>query len=173
MKSANDLQIIKKSVSGSDKKYLLKLNRSNQCLEIYEKVSNNKLLDYHSIREDFETSNYVLFEKYKEFSCICGGDDSQTPCGIFNIENKSKNFYISTYHKDYDKVKFLGYLVIFEDYFIHSNMYLMDIEESDIRNGSAKTISVDDKFTQGCVRVEQDALDWLVDNIDVGTITVL
>ncbi len=172
-KNTENLQIIKKNVAGADKDYLLKLNRHNNTLELYKRTSNETLNDYHSIRSDFDPSGYVMFELVKSIPCIYGAEDTPTPCGIFNIEYKSKDSYLSGYHKKYDKVKFFGYLVVFEDYFIHSNMYLPDVDEAMMRSGDAKCISVDDSHTAGCIRVKQDELDWLVDNIEVGTIVVL
>ncbi len=172
-KKAEDLQIVKKSIEGSDKRYLLKLNRTEHCLEVYEKVSNDKLYEYHAIREDFDSAAYVMFEKIKSMPCICGGPDSATPYGIFNVEFKSKDCYISGYHKQYDKVKFFGYLIIFEDYFIHSNMYFMDVDKEVMRNGKADCINVGDEFTSGCIRVKQEELDWLVSNIELNTIVFL
>lgn len=170
---AKNLQIIEKNISGSDKRFLLKLNRNDGCLEIFEKADKDKVYTYHSIRKDFDISNYEMFEKIKSISCICGSSDTPTPYGIFNIQGKSKDFYISKYHKLYDEVKFIGYLVIFEDYFIHSNMYLIDADNEMIKSGKAEAISVDDKFTQGCIRISQDEINWLVENIDVGTIIIL
>ena len=172
-KDAADLQIIKRSLEGADKRYLLKLNRAEQCLEVFEKVSNDVLHDYHSIRKDFDSSAYVMFEKIKSMKCICGEVYSPTPYGICHIEHKSKDCYISGYHKKFEKVKFFGYLVVFEDYFIHSNMYLADVDEEVMRSGNAECISVDDEFTTGCIRVEQGELDWLVDNIELNTIVIL
>ena len=172
-KNAENLQIVRKSVEGSNKRFLLRLNRLKNQLEVYEKVSNEVLYRYHSIRKDFDSSNYAMFEKIKSISCICGGENTPTPYGIFNVEQVSKKCYVSYYHKKYDQVKFFGYIVIFEDYFIHSNMYLMDVEESQIRKGKANCISVDDTFTSGCIRIEQKELDWLLDTIECGTIVQL
>lgn len=168
-----NLQIVKKSMEGADKKYLLKLNRAGHCLEVFAKVSNDILREYYSIREDFDTSAYVMYEKIKSFYCICGGYESPTPYGMFNIEKISKDCYVSGYHKRFDQVKFFGYMVIFEDYFIHSNMYLMNVDEDMMRSGYADCISIDDEFTSGCIRVKQDDLDWMLDVIEVGSLVLL
>lgn len=172
-KKTENLQVIKKRLEGSDKRYLLKLNRAKHCLEVFKKVENNKINEYLSIREDFDSSLYVMFEKIKSIACICGGSETPTPYGIFNIEFKSRDSYVSGYHSKFEQVQFWGYMVIFEDYFIHSNMYLMDVEEKNMRGGNADCISIDDEFTAGCIRVNQEELDWLLENIDIGTIIEL
>lgn len=41
-----------KTNSLSNDQYLLKLNRTDSCLEVYSKVSNSKLNEYYSIRPD-------------------------------------------------------------------------------------------------------------------------
>ena len=171
--NGENLRIIKKDIKGSEKRYLLSLNRTKHQLEIYTKVSNDVLYKYYSIRDNFDSFDYFMFEKIKSIPCICGGTNSPTPYGIFNIEQVSKECYISNYHPKYNQVKFFGYMVIFEDYFIHSNMYLMDVNEEKMRSGSGNCISVDDKYTSGCIRVKQADLDWLLDNVECGTITQL
>ncbi len=168
-----NLQIIKKNAEGSDKKYLLKLNRESSCLDLFQKVSNETLNKYHSIRSDFDSSIYVMYEKVKSIPCIYGASETPTPCGVFNIEYKSADYYISGYHKKYDEVKFFGYLIVFEDYFIHSNMYLPDVDEETMRSGRGNCISVDDKNTAGCIRIKQEEVDWFIKHIDVGTIVIL
>ena len=52
-----------KTNSLSNDQYLLKLNRTDSCLEVYSKVSNSKLNEYYSIRPDFDSSEYTMFEK--------------------------------------------------------------------------------------------------------------
>lgn len=116
----NDIYIIQKSALSYIDSYFLKLNRELNKLEVYQKVDNDELQDYYSIRENFNSEEYILFGKKKIFECIIGDEDSPTPTGIFRVENKSKGEYISNYYDKYDKVKFFGYLVVFEDYFIHS-----------------------------------------------------
>lgn len=172
-KSTTDLQIIKKKSEGAQNKYLLRLDRNEKQLEVFEKVEIGKILDYHSLRDDFDISEYLIYEKIKSFDCILGSDETPTPCGIFNVEKVSKDYYVSGYCKGYSQVKFFGYLVIFEDYFIHSDMYLMDVDEEMMRRGEAKTVNVNDKFTAGCVRVAQENLDWLVENVEEKSICVI
>lgn len=73
-----------------------------------------------------------------------------------------------------NKVKFFGYLVVFEDYFIHSDIYKEDINEDMMRkNIHIEPISRCDKSTSGCIRVSQENIDWLVENIDVGTTIIM
>lgn len=61
------------------------------------------------------------------------------------------------------QVKFFGYLAVFEDYFIHSNMYLTDAVSDTFME--QEPISEQDEHTSGCIRVPQEELDWLVANI--------
>ena len=72
---------LKKNENISD--YLLKLNRLSNQLELYKKVDNSVLYKYYSIRPDFDSSNYVMYEKLKSMDCIYGGEKSPTPRGIF------------------------------------------------------------------------------------------
>ena len=57
-----------KTNSLSNDQYLLKLNRTDSCLEVYSKVSNSKLNEYYSIRSDFDSSEYTMFEKVDSIS---------------------------------------------------------------------------------------------------------
>lgn len=162
--------IVKKEIlnKSADNKYFLKLNRASHCLEIYEKKDMNSLRSDYPIRQDYNLSDYMLYALKKTMVCVFGGSGHQrTPCGIFNIEEVSKAEYVSPYHPNHDKVKFFGYLVVFEDYFIHSDMYLMDVGIDSFR--LKEPISVRDKHTSGCIRVKQEDLDWLVGNISIGT----
>lgn len=59
-----------KTNSLSNDKYLLKLNRTDSCLEVYSKVSNSKLNEYYSIRSDFDSSEYTMFEKIESMPCL-------------------------------------------------------------------------------------------------------
>lgn len=69
--------------------YLIKINRSTNKLEIYYKSDNSVLHKYYSIRPDFDSSNYVMYEKLKSMDCIYGGEKSPTPRGIFQVEKKN------------------------------------------------------------------------------------
>lgn len=158
-----------KTNSLSNDKYLLKLNRSASCLELYSKVPNSKLNEYYSIRPDFDSSEYTMFEKIESMPCLFGGEKSPTPYGVFQVEKVSDSEYISGYRPGYDAVKFFGYIVIFEDYFIHSDMYEESVE--DYRNASS--ISTNDTFTSGCIRISQKSLDKLLSLIPVGTTVIL
>ena len=55
---------------------------------------------------------------------------------------------------------FFGYLAVFEDYFIHSNLYLTDAASDTFME--KEPISAQDEHTSGCIRVPQEELDWLV-----------
>lgn len=148
--------------------YYLKLNRKSSCLEIYSKTSTKALWSNYPIRKDFNASDYVMYELAYTMPCIFGGDGkTQTPAGIFNIEKVSSSEYISPYHPKFDLVKFFGYLVVFEDYFIHSDMYSMDVNIDDFREKGS--ISLHDKHTSGCIRVSQEDLSWLIKKIPEGT----
>ncbi|NCC55182.1 MAG: murein L,D-transpeptidase [Erysipelotrichia bacterium] len=153
----------------SNNLYYLKLNRQFCCLEIYKKADDPKLLrDNYPIKKDFDTSDYIVYELAQSMPCIFGGDGkTQTPAGIFNIKEVSSSEYISIYHPDFEQVKFFGYLVVFEEYFIHSDIYSMDANIDDFRD--KESISKHDKHTAGCIRVSQDDLYWLIENISEGT----
>lgn len=151
-----------------DNGYYVKLNREDSELEIYQRVDEKHLWNNYPIRENFDASNYVMFECVKSFSCIFGGEkDIRTPAGIFNIKKVSSSEYISQYHPKFEFVKFFGYLVVFEDYYIHSDLYSMDVNIDDFRE--KESISLDDEHTSGCIRVLQDDLYWLIENIREGT----
>lgn len=150
--------------------YYLKLNRTAQALGVYEQADNNTLREFYPLREDFDISDYALFTLKKSIPCIFGGEGkTRTPSGIFRIEHISKPHeeYVSCYHPQYDQVKFFGYLEVFEDYFIHSDMYLPDATGETFRQ--MKPISAQDAHTSGCIRVPQEELDWLVEHIAEGT----
>lgn len=152
-------------------RYLLKLNRTSGQLELYKKADNSVLSKYYPIRSDFDFSNYVMYEKIKSMDCIYGGEKSPTPTGIFQVEEKSAEEYVSGYYPELDQVKFFGYLVIFEDYFIHSDLYASNATKETMQN--YEPVSKGDTFTSGCIRVSQENLNWLLENIDVGTTVIM
>ena len=165
-----EMIIVKESLIGDKKERFLKLNRDKKQLEVYKRVDNEKLHEHYSIRKDFDSSPYVMYELEKEFSCIFGGEKSPTPFGVFQVEYKTTDEYVSGYYPEHDKVKFFGYLIIFEDYFIHSDLYDGNFTADAMRNDkSLQPISKGDDHTSGCIRIAQENLDWLVDNIEVGT----
>lgn len=154
--------------SGTDNPYFLRLNRAESLLEVYKKASRELLWESYPIREDFDVSGYELFALHKSMPCIFGGEGKRrTPRGFFNIEKVSSEKYVSTYYPSRGQVKFFGYLVVFEDYFIHSDLYSMEVTLSDFK--VHMPISSGDKDTTGCVRVLQSDLEWLVENVGVGT----
>lgn len=161
-----------KSILGGGQR-LLELNREAHLLEVYRRAGDKRMHAFYSLRDDFDDSPYVMLEREKTFPCIFGGEKSPTPRGYFRVENKTAKEYLSGYYPEHDKVKFFGYLEIVEDYFIHSDLYAADITEDMMRSGAAEPISKADAHTSGCVRVAQDALDWLVENIEVGTMVLL
>ena len=165
--------ILEKTKVMGDGKYLLRLDRKEDQLVVFEAVGYNRLHAHFSIRKDFDPSDYVMYEEVKAFNCIYGGDKSHTPEGVFTVVSKSTDEYISGYYPEHDKVKFFGYLVIFEDYFIHSDLYEGNVSEADMRAGKAVPISKRDVYTSGCIRVKQEELDWLVENVAVGTTVVM
>lgn len=153
----------------SNNEYFLRLNREQSILEVYKKCESSKLRDEYPIRKEFDESGYTMFELYKEMKCIFGGEGKKrTPNGLFHIYDKSKGEYRSSYYKGKDCVKFFGYLSFFEDYFIHSDLYDENITIKNYKE--AEPISKEDVNTAGCIRVGQDELDWLVENVEVGTI---
>ncbi len=167
-----ELYIIKKSSLQSP--HLLKLNRITKHLEYYRLSTDNAILhDYYPIRKDFDSSDYLMYEKEKEFPCIWGGGDTPPPEGIFQIEKVSEAHeeYVSGYYTGHDKVKFFGYLVVFEDYFIHSNLYTEEATQDTFEQ--MKHINGAEEHSSGCIRLTQEDLDWLVKNVEVGTTVVM
>lgn len=153
----------------SNNAFFMRLNREKSILEVYKKCESSKLREEYPIRDDFEESGYTMFELYKELRCIFGGEGKKrTPRGLFHIYDKSKGEYKSSYYEGKDCVKFFGYLSFFEDYFIHSDLYDENITIKNYKE--AEPISKEDVNTAGCIRVGQDELDWLVENVEVGTI---
>lgn len=162
--------IVQKSLLFYQHQYYLRLDRASQWLEVYEQADSNPLRELYPLRENFDTSDYVLFTLKKSIPCIFGGEGkTRTPSGIFRIEHTSKPHeeYVSCYHPQYEKVKFFGYLEVFEDYFIHSDIYLTDATGDTFRQ--KESISKQDTHTSGCIRVPQEELDWLVEHIAEGT----
>ncbi len=166
---ASPLFILKREAARSERPYLLKLNRETSELEVFKKCGNEKLYDSRLIRQTYDSNAYVVFEKEVSFPCIYGGGSTPTPTGVFQIEAKSSEEYISPYYPNHSQVKFFGYLVIFEDYFIHSDLYAAEAAAP----AAGRAISLHDKTTSGCIRVSQKALSWLIEHIDVGTIALL
>lgn len=167
-KSKEKPQIISKSLLSSTctNHYYLKLNRTAQSLEVYEQADNHLLRDIYPLREDFDTSDYVLFTLKKSIPCIFGGEGRmRMPAGIFRIERVSglHEEYVSPYHPQHEQVKFFGYLVVFEDYFIHSDLYLADAASDTFME--KEPIFAQDEHTSGCIRVPQEELDWLIAHI--------
>lgn len=153
----------------SNNEYFLRLNREQSILEVYKKCESSKLRDEYPIRKEFDESGYTMFELYKEMKCIFGGEGKKrTPSGLFHIYDKSNGEYRSLYYEDRDCVKFFGYLAIFEDYFIHSDLYDEYVSIENFRN--VEPISKDDKHTSGCIRVAQDDLEWLLKTVEIGSI---
>ena len=106
-------------------------------------------------------------------NCIWGGGDTPIPEGIFQIEKVSEAHeeYVSGYYTGHDKVKFFGYLVVFEDYFIHSNLYTEEATQDTFEQ--MKHINGAEEHSSGCIRLTQEDLDWLVKNVEVGTTVVM
>lgn len=156
----------------SRSEYLLKLDRCNNLLRVYEKSESKKIRGYYSLREDFSMDNYDLYEEVKQFKCIYGQVETPTPFGVFQVENKSYDWYITPYRPknltNIEKLKFQGYLEIFEDYFIHSDIFAENTDGTSEIVGTVK-----DGGTTGCVRVSSDDLKWLLDNIPVKTTVML
>ena len=168
------LYIIKKLTMQIPSKYLLKLNRSSHSLELYRKSSDNSVFhNYYTICEDIDMSDYLMYEKERENPYIWGGGETLTPEGIIQIEKASEKHeeYISSHHLEHDKVKFFGYLVVFEDYFIHSNLYVDKATKDTVEQ--EEPINKTDEHTSGCIRVSQEDLNWLVENIEAGTPIVM
>lgn len=167
------MYIVKEALLGDAKERVLKLDRDAKNLLVYKRVDNEKLHDHYSICKDFDSLPYAMYEVEKSFDCIFGGEKSPTPEGVFTVLSKTMDEYVSGYYPEHDKVKFFGYLVIFEDYFIHSDLYDGSVSAKDMRNDpSVQPISKADDHTSGCIRVAQENLDWLVENVEVGTMEV-
>lgn len=165
------MYIVKKEFENQEKNYLLKLNRTDCKLEVYQKADNSVLNEHYSIRPDFDASGYTMYEKLKSVDCIFGGEKSPTPTGIFEVESKSAEEYLSGYYPKRGQVKFFGYLVIFEDYFIHSDLYDAEVIRATMQE--YEPISSKDTFTSGCIRIAQSELEWMIENIELGTTIIM
>lgn len=161
--------VLKKEMIGAERPYLIKLDRQAGVLDIFRKCNQERLYDDFPIKRTYNASAYTIFETERSFPCILGGKQTPTPSGIFHVESKSEREYISSYYPNYEQVKFFGYLAIFEDYFIHSDLYAV----SELSPMIDRAISRMDKATSGCIRVSQENLSWLIENIDVGTLVLL
>lgn len=165
--------LFKKNAATTSAKKILKLDREAFFVEVFEQASVDAFKMYYNIKPEYDSSEYDIYEISKKIKCIFGRAESPTPVGVFDITNKSmpKEAYVSEYHPKYDKVKFFGYLEIFEDYFIHSDMYEASVAE--LPENNECSISNNDCDTAGCIRVSQQDLSWLVDNIEIGTPVIL
>lgn len=153
----------------SNNAFFMRLNREKSILEVYKKCESSKLREEYPIRDDFDESDYTMYELYKEMKCIFGGEGKKrTPSGLFHIYDKSNGEYRSSYYEDRDCVKFFGYLAIFEDYFIHSDLYDEYVSIENFRN--VEPISKNDEHTAGCIRVAQDDLEWILKNVEIGSV---
>ena len=132
-------------------------------------AANDKIQKYYPLRDDFDLSEYCCYERVREMKCLFGKKESPTPEGCFEIVKKShqNEEYVSGYYPKRGKVKFFGYLVIFEDYFIHSDLYEEDVTVETVAQN--EPISKEDTGTSGCIRVSQEELEWLIENIETGT----
>ena len=165
------MYIVKREFENQETNYLLKLNRTDHRLEVYQKADNSVLNEHYSIRSDFDASGYTMYEKLNSIDCILGGEKSPTPIGIFKVESKSVEEYLSGYYPKRGQVKFFGYLVIFEDYFIHSDLYDAEVTRESMQDH--ESISGNDTFTSGCIRIAQLELEWLLENIEPGTTVIM
>lgn len=151
------------------REYYLRLNREKRILEVYKHCEDSKLRENYPIREDFDQSDYTMYELDKEIQCIYGGEgEKRTPRGIFHIYKKSEGEYRSPYYENRSVVKFFGYLGVFEDYFIHSDLYDENVTVDNFR--TVEPISRADEHTAGCIRIAQEELDWLLENVEIGTV---
>ncbi len=174
MSSEKKMFIVKKSFNSVESKLFVKLNRGERKLEIYQRVANEKLNDHYHIREDFDNSPYDMYELEKSFDCILGSEDHPTPEGIFDVERKSRDMWFSRSYAGYDEVRFFGYLTIFENYLIHSDLYDKSVSAEAMRNDpTVHPVSKKDDHTRGCIRIAQENLDWMLDNVEEGTIVEL
>ena len=166
-----NIKIVKKTFTKSN--HILVLNRSKSELEVYSRVPNERIREEYKLRDDFDLSEYCCYERKYGMKCLFGREDSPTPEGCFEITQKSRinQEYVSGYYPNRGKVKFFGYLVIFEDYFIHSDLYEEEVTSDTIMQNVP--ISKDDTKTSGCIRVSQNELEWLIENIEVGTPVIM
>lgn len=98
MGSEKGFYIVKETVLGEEKGYLLKLDRSNRHLVVLCQVERSRLHDHFSIRKDFDPTPYVMFEEAKAFSCIFGSEKNPTPEGTFRVEFKTTEECVSGYY---------------------------------------------------------------------------
>ena len=161
--------------------FYLQLNRNEKILKIYKRNNNFEIVKaYYPLDENFDINNDVPFEIFNEIPCIFGGEeDFQTPRGIFKIKNvseKNKEF-VSGFNPNHEKVKFYGYIEIYEYYWIHSNMYVGEsINSNNFINHPENLVrDIQNKdcveHTAGCIRIpDQSKLDELLEIISPGDI---
>lgn len=56
------MYIVKRDFENQEMNYLLKLNRTDHKLEVYQKADNSVLNEHYSIRSDFDASGYTMYE---------------------------------------------------------------------------------------------------------------
>ena len=61
--------------------------------------------------------------------------------------------------------------MIFEDYFIHSDLYAVGVTKETMDEN--EPVNKRDTSTSGCIRVSQEDLDWLLENVEVGTMILM
>lgn len=161
--------------------FYLQLDRDEKLLKIYKRNNDFEAVKaYYPLDENFDVNNDVPFEIFDEIPCIFGGEEgSQTPKGIFKIKNvseKNKEF-VSGFNPNHEKVKFYGYIEIYEYYWIHSNMYVGEsINSNNFRNHPENLVhgaqnKDGSEHTSGCIRIpNQNKLDELLEIISPGDI---
>ena len=101
--------------------YYLKLNRQTHTLDVFTESTEQRLRETYPLRTDFDASGYHFYELLKSIPCLFGGEGkTQTPQGIFRIQNVTNDEYVRPYRQGVDNVKLFGHLDISEDYFIYS-----------------------------------------------------
>ena len=178
----NDDQLITFPVDMAGKAaYYLKLDRQNKILKIYERTQNFDLVKrFYPLDKNFDIRNDAPFIFKEGVAVLFGGDEgSQTPKGIYKVQNVSKKHqeYKSGFNPNHPQVKMYGYIEIYEYYWIHSNMYVGDeINESTFMNHPENIVHGNSnadgsEHTSGCIRIPNQAkLDEIMEYIQPGDI---
>lgn len=144
----------------------IKLDKDNfKIVNITKEELNEKEKSDYFIEVSVSNQNIEIYKQgriLKEISCSTGklGDsDTETPLGVFKIQNRNTYFY----NKDYNEgAKY--YVQFFANYLIHSVPVDKDgkvIEEESIKLGNPAS--------HGCIRVSMEEAKWIYDNIPQGT----
>lgn len=166
--------IVHKSSVDSSSKQLLKLNRETRHLELYIRSKSNLTFDdVISTYNNIDISDYYIYRMTDSFPCVLEEQNLSIVPGIFIIKRVSevREEYISACYKNLGRIKFFGYITIFNNCFIHGNVYNEDVTIDKIDN--EHIVVKDNENILNGIRVYQEDLEWLVENIKQGATLIM